>query len=66
MAKGRDFISQLIGDGVISSDQANEAKRVARTSGKKLHDSDHQLGVCTGGCRDAGRGRRSMAWISSI
>ena len=44
MAKGRDFISQLIADGVISPDQANEAKRVARTSNKKLHEVFSNLG----------------------
>jgi type IV pilus assembly protein PilB len=44
MAKGRDFISQLISDGVISTDQVNEAKRVARTSNKKLHEAIISLG----------------------
>ena len=47
MAKGRDFISQLIADGVISTEQATEAKKVARTSNKKLHDTIISLGYAS-------------------
>lgn len=44
MAKGRDFLSQLIADGFLSNDQVAEAKRVSRTSNKKLHEAVISLG----------------------
>ena len=47
MAKKLDFAEILIRQGVISADQLAEAKRVARTSGKKVHDQLVVLGYAT-------------------
>jgi len=47
MAKKLDFAEILIRQGVISADQFAEAKRVAKTSGKKVHDQLTVLGYAT-------------------
>jgi len=47
MAKKLDFAEILIRQGIISADQYAEAKRVARTSGKKVHDQLVVLGYAT-------------------
>ena len=46
--KKLDFAEILIRQGTISAEQSAEAKRVARTSGKKLHDQLVVLGYATG------------------
>ncbi len=46
--KSRDFISLLIGQGIISSDQATEAKKVSRSTNKKLHETIVSLGYASG------------------
>ena len=47
MAKGKDFISILIGDGVISPDQATEAEAVASKNGEQVFDALVTLGYAT-------------------
>jgi type IV pilus assembly protein PilB len=46
-AKRVDFTETLIRQGVISADQLSEAKRVAKTSGKKVADQLTVLGYAT-------------------
>jgi len=48
MAKKLDFSEILIRQGVISADQLAEARRVAKTSGKKVVDTLTVLGYATG------------------
>src|SRR5882724_8589276 len=48
MAKKLDFSEILIRQGVISADQLAEARRVAKTSNKKLQDTLTVLGYATG------------------
>ncbi len=47
-AKKVDFTEILIRQGTISADQLTEAKRVAKTSGKKVADTLSVLGYATG------------------
>jgi len=48
MAKKADFANILIRQGIISEEQLGEAKRVAKTSGKKVPDQLVVLGYATG------------------
>ena len=47
-AKKSDFAEILIRQGTISAEQLGEAKRVAKSSGKKVHDQLVVLGYATG------------------
>ncbi len=66
MAPKKDFTEILIRQGVLSTEQVAEAKRLAKSTGKKLQDAHPDARLCLGRRGHAGRGRRSMASTTSI